>query len=89
VHVAEALAAPIVPFGLAGSEEAMPPFLDDFRGVVIGGVPVSLRRTNLAIAFGPPQRAEPGETTQQFTERLERRCYALAAQADAARTAAT
>ncbi|HET6317791.1 MAG TPA: lysophospholipid acyltransferase family protein [Chloroflexota bacterium] len=89
VHVAEALAAPIVPFGLAGSEEAMPPFLDDFKGVVIGGVPVSLRRTNLAIAFGPPQQAESGETPQQFTERLERQCYALAAQADTARTTAT
>ncbi len=86
VHVAEALDAPVVPFGLAGTEEAMPPFLDDFHGMVIGGVPVSLRRTVLAIAFGPPQRPARGETAQQFTERLERLSYALAADADAARS---
>jgi 1-acyl-sn-glycerol-3-phosphate acyltransferase len=84
-HVAEALDAPVVPFGLAGTEEAMPPFLDDFHGVVIGGVPVSLRRTVLAIAFGPPQRQEPNESVQEFTERLERLSYALAAEADKVR----
>lgn len=84
-HVAEALDAPVVPFGLAGTELAMPPFLDDFHGVVLGGVPVSLRRTVLAIAFGPPQRLEPGESAQHFTERLEQLSYALAVDADAAR----
>jgi long-chain acyl-CoA synthetase len=84
-HVAEALSAPVVPFGLAGTEEAMPPFLDDFKGPVIAGVPAAIKRTTLAIAFGPPQRREEGETAQQFTERLERLAYGLAAQADAAR----
>ena len=39
----------------------------------------------LAIAFGPPQRPTPDETAQQFTERLERISYDLAAQADRAR----
>ena len=84
-HVAEALDSPVVPFGLAGTEEAMPPFLDDFHGVIVGGVPVSLKRTVLAIAFGPPQRPAPGETAQEFTQRLERLSYALAAEADASR----
>lgn len=84
-HVAEALDAPVVPFGLAGTEAAMPPFLDDFHGVVIGGVPVSLRRTALAIAFGAPQRQGPNESAQEFAERLERLSYALAAEADRAR----
>jgi long-chain acyl-CoA synthetase len=85
VHIAEALDAPVVPFGLAGTEEAMPPFLDDFHGLVIGGVPVALRRTVLAIAFGGPQRRRPEESVQEFTERLEGLSYALAAEADKAR----
>jgi 1-acyl-sn-glycerol-3-phosphate acyltransferase len=84
-HVADALDAPVVPFGLAGTELAMPPFLDDFRGPVIGGVPVSLRRTVLAIAFGPPQRRGHEESAQAFVERLEKLSYGLAAEADAAR----
>jgi 1-acyl-sn-glycerol-3-phosphate acyltransferase len=86
-HIADALNAPVIPFGLAGTEEAMPPFLEDFKGPVIAGVPVALKRTTLAIAFGPPQRPRPDETAQQFTERLERIAFELAAQADAARAA--
>jgi long-chain acyl-CoA synthetase len=84
-HVAEALGAPVVPFGLAGTEVVMPPFVHEFKGLVIGGVPVSLKRAALAIAFGPPQEQAADETPQQFAERLERLSYALAAQADAAR----
>jgi len=86
-HIAEALGAPVVPFGLAGTELAMPPFLDDYHGMVIGGVPVQLRRTVLCIAFGEPQRQFPGESAQEFTERLEHLSYALAAEADKVRTA--
>jgi long-chain acyl-CoA synthetase len=82
-HLAEALAAPVVPFGLAGTDTAMPAFLDDFKGPVIGGVPVAIKRTPLAIAFGPPQHAKSDETPQQFTERLEGISYTLAARADA------
>jgi 1-acyl-sn-glycerol-3-phosphate acyltransferase len=84
-HVAEALGAPVVPFGLAGTEEAMPPFVQDVQGPIIGGVPVSLKRTSLAIVFGPPQRQAAHESAQQFAERLEHLSYGLAAQADAAR----
>ena len=87
-YVAEALDAPVVPFGLAGTEEAMPAFLDDFHGLVIGGGPVSLKRRALAIAFGPPQRQAADESAQVFAERLERLSYTLAAQADAARNGA-
>jgi 1-acyl-sn-glycerol-3-phosphate acyltransferase len=86
-HVAEALGAPVVPFGLAGTEEAMPPFVADVKGRIIGGVPVSLKRTSLAIVFGPPQRQARDESAQQFAERLEQLSYGLAAQADAARGA--
>jgi long-chain acyl-CoA synthetase len=84
-HVAEALDAPVVPFGLAGTEDAMPPFVEDFHGLVIGGVPVSLRRTVLAIAFGAPIRQARDETAQHFVERLEQLSYRLAAGADAVR----
>jgi long-chain acyl-CoA synthetase len=86
-HVGEALGGPVIPFGLAGTEVAMPPFLDDFKGRIIAGVPVALKRTPLAIAFGPPQRQAEQESSQQFAERLEKLSYALAAQADAARGA--
>src|SRR4029079_12430212 len=78
-HVAEALGAPVVPFGLSGTDEAMPPFLEDFKGTVIAGVPLALKRTTLAIVFGPPQRPADGESAQQFTERLEQLSYGLAA----------
>ena len=54
-------------------------------GLVVGGVPVALRRRVLAIAFGEPQRQRPEESAQQFAERLERLSYALAAEADDAR----
>jgi hypothetical protein len=75
----------VVPFGLAGSEEAMPPFVGDFKGLVIAGVPVSLKRTPLALVFGPPERPRPAESAQAFTERLETISFRLAAQAEAAR----
>jgi 1-acyl-sn-glycerol-3-phosphate acyltransferase len=84
-HLAEALGAPVVPFGLSGTEVAMPPFLDNFHGLVIGGVPVSLRRSVLAIAFGQPQWRGADESAQAFTQRLEKISYALAAEADSAR----
>ena len=64
-----------------------PPFVADVTGPVIGGVPVSLKRTPLAIVFGPPQRQAADESAQQFAERLEGLAFGLAAQADAARGA--
>jgi 1-acyl-sn-glycerol-3-phosphate acyltransferase len=84
-QLAEVVGSPVVPFGLAGTEEAMPPFIEDFHGRIIAGVPVALKRKVLAIAFGPPQQQAADETGQQFSERLEGLSYGLAAQADAAR----
>jgi len=83
-HLAMALGASIVPFGLAGTERVIPPSLDGFKGPVIGGVPVSIMRLPLAIAFGPPQSLDPGEEPQAFADRLQSVCYALTRQAESA-----
>ena len=83
-HLAAALDAAVVPFGLAGTERVMPPFLEEYRGSVIAGVPVSLKRRPLAIAFGQPLTLEPGEEPHAFAARLQDACYALARQAEQA-----
>jgi len=74
----------VVPFGLAGTERVMPPFLEEYRGLLIAGVPVSLKRRPLAIAFGQPLTLEPGEEPHAFAARLQDACYALARQAEQA-----
>ena len=84
VYLADAIDAPVIPFGLAGTERVMPAFLDDFRGRVIAGVPVAYQRGPLAIAFGPPLRRAPGETPHAFTERLQAASYALTRRCEAA-----
>jgi 1-acyl-sn-glycerol-3-phosphate acyltransferase len=81
-HLAEALDLPVVPFGLAGPERVMPPLLDEFHGLMIAGLPLSVRRGPLTIAFGTPLRLEPGETAPTFTARLQAVCYALTRQAE-------
>lgn len=85
-HLATALDAVVVPFGLAGSERIVPPKAHpDFKGLVIaGGIPLSIARGPLAIAFGPPLRRGPDEEPAAFTARLERTCFALARQAEEA-----
>ena len=80
-RIVEALDAVVVPFGLAGSEALLPPSIEGWRGPVVAGIPVALRRRPLAIAFGAPLRREPGESPAAFTERLERVCYDLAPRA--------
>lgn len=75
--LAAATNAKIVPFGLAGTDLLMPPFLEEFHGAVIAGIPVSIRRGPLAIAFGPPIVLLPGEDNDTFTSRLESICYGL------------
>jgi 1-acyl-sn-glycerol-3-phosphate acyltransferase/acyl carrier protein len=82
--LAEALEVPVVPFGLAGTEAIMPPSPHGFRGPVIAGLPISISRGPLAIAFGPPVRLEPGESDEAFAARLQDLCYALTRQAEAA-----
>jgi long-chain acyl-CoA synthetase len=83
-HLAAALEAAVVPFGLAGTERLMPPFLEEFTGPVIAGIPVSITRGPLAIAFGAPLTLGPGESPPAFAARLQDASYALARQAEAA-----
>lgn len=81
-HLATALGAAVVPFGLAGTEEVMPE-----EGPVIvnvGDTPIRLKKGPLAIAFGEPLSLEPGETPLAFTRRLQAACFALARQCEAA-----
>jgi long-chain acyl-CoA synthetase len=83
-HIAAALRCPVVPFGVAGTERLMPPFLEEFHGPVIAGVPVAFKRGPLAIAFGPPLTASANEEPSAFAARLEATCYALTRTAERA-----
>jgi long-chain acyl-CoA synthetase len=83
-HLTEALDLPVVPFGLAGPEHIIPPVPAMFDGPKIAGMPVSVKRGPLAIAFGAPLRPEEGETAQAFATRLQGVCYALTRQAEGA-----
>jgi long-chain acyl-CoA synthetase len=82
-HLADALDAEVVPFGIAGTERLIPAHLEHYRGPVIAGVPVSITRGPLAIAFGQPMRMNDDETPREFTARLQDVCYALTRQAEA------
>jgi 1-acyl-sn-glycerol-3-phosphate acyltransferase len=83
-YLAEALSAPVLPFGLAGTERLVPPSLEDYRGRRILGIPLVLRRGPVVIAFGPPLHLRPGEPPDEFAARLQTTCYALTRQAEAA-----
>jgi 1-acyl-sn-glycerol-3-phosphate acyltransferase len=83
-HLAVALDAAVIPFGLAGTEHLMPPFLNEFKGLVIAKIPVAIRRGPLAIAFGAPLTPHPDEPPPVFTARLQAACFALAREAEAA-----
>ncbi|MFN8533372.1 MAG: AMP-binding protein [Dehalococcoidia bacterium] len=83
-RLAEALGAAVVPFGLAGTEMVVPPHADGFDGLVIGGMPIRLKPTPLAIAFDAPLRIETGESIQAFTSRLQETCFALTRKAETA-----
>lgn len=83
-HLVAALDAAVVPFGLAGTELMMPPEREVFHGLIIAGVPVSIRRGPLAIAFGAPMSLGPGEEPQAFAARLQEASFALARQAEKA-----
>jgi len=58
-RLAEGLDACVVPFGLAGTEQVIPPDADAFHGPAIGGIPVSIARGPLAIVFGEPLTPRP------------------------------
>ena len=83
-HLAAALEAVVVPFGLAGTERVMPAHLDDYKGLVIAGIPISIRRGPLAIAYGAPLTLQPDEAPAGFAARLQAASYALTRQAEAA-----
>ncbi len=83
-HLASALDAVVVPFGLAGTEEVMPPAPDPSGGMAIAGVPIFIKRGPLAIAFGAPLGLDPAESMQEFAARLQAACYRLTRQAEEA-----
>lgn len=81
-YLASALSAPVIPFGLAGTEVVMPHSPQQFRGRLIAGIPVSIRRAPLAIAFGAPLTLADGEDAGAFVARLQTICYGLTRDAE-------
>jgi long-chain acyl-CoA synthetase len=82
-HLADALEAEVVPFGIAGTERLMPAHLEHYHGPVIAGIPVAITRGPLAIVFGEPMQVMDGEAPRDFAARLQDVCYALTRQAEA------
>lgn len=83
-HLAWGLRAVVVPFGVAGTDQLMPPDIRQFRGYVSAGIPVSVRRGPLAIAFGQPLTPGAEESAEAFTARLQAACYTLTRRAEQA-----
>ena len=83
-HLARALAANVVPFGVAGTERVMPPDPSRFGGPLIAGIPVAVTRGPLAIVFGPQQTITPDESAEVFATRLQDVCFGLTRQAERA-----
>jgi len=82
-QLAAALDAVVVPFGVAGSDAIIPPNPPPgFAGPVVAGIPLTIRRGPLAIAFGPPLRPGPDEDPRAFAARLEATCFALSRRAE-------
>ena len=81
-HLAAALDAAVVPFGLAGTEKIMPEDVKPW--FMVGDTPILIRKGPLAIAFGAPLSLEPGESPPAFTRRLQDVCFALTREAEAA-----
>jgi long-chain acyl-CoA synthetase len=81
-HLASALDAAVLPFGLAGTEYVFP---DDVKPwFTVGDITIRLRKGPLAIAFGAPLTLEPGESPAAFTRRLQEICFPLTREAEAA-----
>ncbi|MBM2809535.1 MAG: PlsC protein [Chloroflexi bacterium] len=81
-HLAQALDAPVIPFGLAGTDIILPPSIEGFKGIVFAGVPWSYKRGPLAIAFGEPLRMEASESAEDFTTRLQTESFRLTRMAE-------
>ncbi|MHB1134141.1 MAG: AMP-binding protein [Chloroflexota bacterium] len=82
--LARDLGASVVPFGIAGTEKLMTPYLEEHKGMVIAGIPVGLKRGPLAIAFGSPLTIDEGEDEDDFTKRLQDASFALTRDAERA-----
>ncbi|HWE61680.1 MAG TPA: hypothetical protein VHB98_08215, partial [Chloroflexota bacterium] len=79
------LQLPVLPFGLAGTEQVVAPQIPEgFRGPELAGIPVAIKRHPAAIAFGPPVAPGQGESAAAFAARLRDTCFALARQAEGA-----
>jgi hypothetical protein len=72
----------VVPFGVAGTERIMPPFLKEYSGQVIAGIPAFVRRGRLAGAFGDSLTLAPDEASRAFVARLQETCFALTGEAE-------
>ena len=81
-HLAEALNAAVIPFGVAGTEKVVVQSAPGGSGIAIGGGSYAIRRGPLAIAFGEPLQLMPGESERAFTTRLQERCFELTAEAE-------
>jgi 1-acyl-sn-glycerol-3-phosphate acyltransferase len=83
-HLADALGAAVVPFGLAGTERVLVQRPSGVGFLSVGGASYSISRGPLALAFGEPLRLAPGESERDFTARLQEVCFALTARAETA-----
>jgi long-chain acyl-CoA synthetase len=83
-RLARAMDAVVVPFGLAGTEKAIPPYLEEFHGLVIAGIPVNIKRGPLAVAFGPPMAPKSDESENDFVTRLQEASFGLTRRAEKA-----
>jgi 1-acyl-sn-glycerol-3-phosphate acyltransferase len=81
-HLASALDAAVIPFGLAGTEQIMPEHVKPW--FMVGDTPILIRKGPLAIAFGAPIKLAPGEPPPAFARRLQDISFALTRQAEAA-----
>jgi long-chain acyl-CoA synthetase len=83
-HLARALDAAVVPFGVAGTEKVLPAYLEGYKGLVIAGIPMSFTPGPLVIAFGAAMVPERDEGVEAFTDRLQDECFRLTRGAEAA-----
>jgi long-chain acyl-CoA synthetase len=84
-RLASDLGLPVLPFGLAGTDQVVAPRPPEtFTGLVIAGIPVRYHRRPVAVAFGVPMRPEASERASAFASRLQAVCFSLSRQAEAA-----
>jgi len=81
-HLASALRAKVVPFGLAGTEQVFPNV--EHARLMIGDIPVVLRKGPVALVFGEPMDMQPQEAPADFARRLQDVCFELTREAEAA-----